>query len=294
MSRAHFPSRITALSLMAVVMLAACNSERDTATPERASQAIPSPTLVTVNGEAITQADVDFMIERTFSGAEQLFVDQQAQSKVVESLIATRAMKQVMLTELPVEELSDIEQKTKAYQEELYVKAYLVEHATPQPVSTAMVENYYKANLQEFGGGEQKSFEMLRAQNQPSESQRDAIFAAFNQAKSSNDWSQFAASNADKLSLNYTQSVMRPGLLDASLETALRGLSKGQISEVLLVKGMPHLVRVSEVQTLPAKPLASVSADIRKKLAAQQLRKAIKKASDDVIQNAEIEYRTND
>ena len=281
---------------MAVSLLVACNNAaNDSAHSQSAhSQGVDSPTLATVNDEKITQADVDFMIQRTFSGAEQFFVDEQAQRKVLESLIATRAMKQSMLAELPANELRAIELKANAYQEELYVKAYLVEHATPQPVSTAMVENYYHANQQEFGGGEVKTFEMLRAQSQPDEAQRDAILSAFNQAKSAPDWEQFSASISQSLNLTYSESIMRPGLLDSALESALQGLAKGQISQVVLVSGVPHILRVRDISTLSAKPLASVSADIRKKLAAQQLRKAIKKASDDVIQTANIKYHTND
>ena len=49
--------------------------------------------LASVNGEAITQNDIDFMIERTFSGAEQLFFDQKMQDKVLDSLIASTAMR---------------------------------------------------------------------------------------------------------------------------------------------------------------------------------------------------------
>ena len=40
-----------------------------------------------------------------------------------------------------------------------------------------------------------------------------------------------------------------------------------------------------------AKPLASVSASIRKKLAAIELKKAIKKASDDVVQKVDVQIQ---
>jgi hypothetical protein len=100
-----------------------------------------SKVLVTVNGETISQADVDFMISRTFSGSEALFLDEKMQAKVLDSLIASKAMRQSMLKALPEEDRVQIQQRAKAYEEELYVKEYLVQNATPEPVTSAMVQN---------------------------------------------------------------------------------------------------------------------------------------------------------
>jgi len=114
-------------------------------------QQAQSKALATVNGEAITQDDIDFMITRTFSGSEQLFFNDEMQAKILDSLIR----------------LSDIKNRTKAFEEELFVKEYLTEFATPEPVSSKMVQDYYQQYPEEFGGGESREFEMLATSAKP-------------------------------------------------------------------------------------------------------------------------------
>lgn len=248
-----------------------------------------SDVLATVNGEGITQADVDFMIERTFSSVDQVFFDETMQGKVLESLVASKAMQQEVIKTLSADELSTIEKKTRAYKEELFVKEYLVQNATPVPVSTRMVNDYYQSNQDEFGGGEARVFEMLAPSRKPDEPTRDAILKAVSKIKANNDWVAFAQTNT--LGLLRKSATMRPGLLEPGLERALSTLKKGQVSDVVFIKGVPHVLRVLNVKTLPAQPLSTVSAKIRKKLAGIQLKKAVKKASDDVIKRANVELK---
>lgn len=250
-----------------------------------------SKVLATVNGEAVTQNDIDFAVERMFSNADQLIVDDEVQTKVLQSLLASKAMKQVMEKELSAEELTTIQKKTDAYREELFVKEYLVNKATPMPVNTQMVEEYYQNNLTEFGGGQSKEFEMLKTTSKPTESQRDAILANIEQIKQNSNWADYAQSNSSDLGLVYFRSKMQPGLLEPQLENALNVLELNKTSDVVFVKGVPHLLKVTAIDTLPAKPLSTVSASIRKKLAAVQLKKAVKSASDAVLDNAVIEYK---
>ena len=83
--------KLTLTLLLAVLALAACkDAEVETAAPVAAETEAESlsEVLASVNGESITQDDVDFMISRTFSGSEQLFFNEEMQAKVLDSLIA--------------------------------------------------------------------------------------------------------------------------------------------------------------------------------------------------------------
>lgn len=277
-----------AFALLLMLSLAACNQA-----PSNPESSLDSPeqqdvsaVLATVNGEAITQNDVEFMINRTFSGADQLFFDDTMQGKVLDSLIASKAMKQSMASSLDADTLLDIQKRTDAFNEELFVKEYLVQHATPQPVSSAMVNDYYERYPEEFGGGESRVFEMLSTANTPNETQRDAILNAVATLKTNSDWAAYAANN--ELGLVHKKATMRPGLFNSNIENAVKLAALNSASDVVLVNGIPHLIRVLKVSTLPPKPLNEVSAQIRKKLAALQLKKAVKEASATAIANASV------
>ena len=130
------------LTLAAVLGLASCSKEgADHGSVENAS--VPEQVLATVNGEPITESDVDRMINRTISPAQQTLIDNNLRDKILDSLIASKAMKQLISKELSAEKIAQLEAMVKSYQEELYVKEYLLQYANAKPVSTQMVQNYY-------------------------------------------------------------------------------------------------------------------------------------------------------
>lgn len=276
-----------AFAVVALLTLVACSQEPSTTEPAAQDNAVDSsPVLALVNGQTITQDDVDFMIRRTFSGAEQLFFDDKMQAKVLDSLIASMAMKQKMQSSLGQDSLDDIHNRANAFKEELFVKEYLVQHATPVPVSTTMVKDYYEQYPEEFGGGESRVFEMLSTSKTPSESNRDAIIKLTQAIQDNDNWAAFGASNT--VGLNHKKATMRPGLFNASIEGTVKNTLLKQASNVIFVKGVPHFIRVLEVKALAPKPLNQVSGQIRKKLAALQLKKAVKNASATAIADADV------
>lgn len=274
--------------LVSCLLLTACEPQKENVTIE-VEQELQSDVLATVNGDAITQDDIDFMIERTFSGSEQLFFNDEMQAKVLDSLIASKAMQQKMQATLSEDRLADIKNRTRAFAEELYVKEYLTEYATPEPVSSKMVQDYYQQYPEEFGGGESRVFEMLATTSKPSEDKRDAILAASRTLKSNSNW--LAYSNNNDLDLVHKNATMQPGLFAQALERAIKTTEVGEASEIVFIKGVPHMVRVLSVKELPAQSLSRVSAQIRKKLAALQLKKAVKSASETAISEATVERK---
>jgi len=271
--------------------LASCQkqSSNDGSDPAISEQQDTSEVLAVVNGEDITEADVEFMIDRTFSNVDRMFDSAQLREKVLQSLVASKAMRQSMHKTLGSEELTEIKRKSDAYTEELYVKAYLTENATPEPVTTDMVNDYYSRNPEQFGGAEIKSIEILKAKTKLAEKQRESLLSSLPTIKQTKDWQNFA--KASELGLSYLRVKVQPGLLDSALEIAAKKLDIGKTSDVIFIKGLPNVIRAIKTETVAPKPLSSVSGSIRKKLAALQLKKAVKKASDEVIKSATVEFK---
>lgn len=270
--------------LLVMLLLVAGCSDSDTKTTSTADQ---SAVLATVNGEKISDADVAFALQRTFSNVD-LVVDQAMRDKVLDSLIAAKAMRAVMQEQLSEGEKNNINRTVNTYAEELYIKEYLLKNAHPEPVSTSMVEDYYHRNIEEFGGGESKEFELLKTQTKITEQQRDTLLSEVVALKKSTNWKQFSESNANTFGLTFFQSTIRPGLLDPQVEQLVDSLGVGQVSDVAFIGGIPHIARVTNVTSLPAQPLAQVAPQIRKKLAAVQLKKAIKTATEEVRDKVSI------
>ncbi|MFZ5601143.1 MAG: peptidyl-prolyl cis-trans isomerase [Pseudomonadota bacterium] len=246
--------------------------------------------IVRVEGNPIYAEELDFTIERTFSQADQFAMNEDARKKVLDSLVASRLMRLSLQTQMDSDEQIDIERKVNAYREELYVKAYLQEHAVPEPVTTAMVEQYYQENPEQFGGGERKQFELLVTEQKPDEAKRDKLLADLESLRSNQDWSRSAATWRQRYGLVHQRSELASGLLDAQLEKQIESLKPGETSGVILIRGIPHIVRVTGYRKVPAKPLAEVSAEIRSTLASRQLRSAIKKVAEGLVKKSKIEY----
>jgi len=242
------------------LVLTACEqsseSKDDANQQSQQSSESTADVLASVNGEAITQDDIDFMIERTFSGAEQLFFDQKMQDKVLDSLIASTAMRQQMKASLSDAELKAIADKTRAYQDELFVKEYLVQHASPTPVSTELVKQYYQDYPEEFGGGESRLFEMLLGSEKLSDQQRQELLDSASSIRTSSNWPQVAATNNQ---LEYKKATLQPGLFSRKIELEVNALTKGQTSSIIFIDGKPHVFRVLMVNTIAPKPLSEVT-----------------------------------
>ena len=265
-----------------VFALSACGEKADVADT-------PKPVvLATVNGESITQADVDFMLERMLSNQAMVQVDEVLRKKVLDSLIASRAMKLQVQSAMAPEELAQVAQSVKSYEEELFVKEYLAKNVTPEPVSLEMVQAYYDSHQQEFGAEAIRDFQLLVLRDAKDEKKRDSLLAAASSIKSMADWRQKSKELTQKYGLQFQEGRNKSGLLDKSLEQAINKLGQGETSDVIYLDDGIYLARVTQVTQTAPKPLAEVSADIRKKLAAQQLRAAVKKASEDVLTKVEV------
>lgn len=242
-----------------------------------------SKVVATVNGEIITQDDVNFLLQKLMSGVPATDADSTLQKKIVDSLIASKAMTIKVKAQLSEAELKDIEQASKNFEEELYVKAYLQKNITPEPVTGAMVKAYYEQNPEQFGAHTTQSFQILKLDASASEEVRNNLLAHVVEIKADKDWGFKKALYEKRFGLTYQEGNNLPGLLNEKLSEAISKLGEKQTSNVLALDDGLYLVRVVKVESLGPKALSLVSSSIRKTLAAKQLKTAVKKATEESL-----------
>ncbi|SIP86954.1 hypothetical protein SAMN05878282_1016 [Aquipseudomonas alcaligenes] len=251
----------------------------------------PSATLVTVDESPITRAQLELTIERTLGDSAPLFANEEVERKILDSLVSSRAMALLAERELDASEKQQLDLKAQAYREELLVRHYLQAHATPEPVSTEMVADYYKRHPEEFGGGVEKSFEIITSTAELDERLRSELIALLSGVDvQKGDWPALVESwRAAGRPLEYRQNKLRPEMLDQPLRGLVESTSAGSVAP-LYSNGQLLLVRVTAEQQLPARPLAEVSGAIREKLAPQALKKAVKELSAKAVEQVKVQY----
>jgi hypothetical protein len=249
-----------------------------------------SKILAHVNNEVITDEDLQFFINKTFTNNSLAIKNKEIKKNILASLVASKAMKIAIQEELSQDKINEIKIKTQHYQEELFIKEYLQQYAIPEPVSSEMIKNYYKGNLSQFGQVAVKTVEILKHKTKLNESERDAILTNLPVINMETNWQNYAENEGRTLGLSYVKTKFSSGLFDNNLDEVIEGMEVGEQAKIIFVQGQPYIVRVISIQTLPAKPLSSVNADIRKKLAALQLKKAVKESTENVLQQVNVVY----
>jgi hypothetical protein len=254
----------------------------------------PSATLVVVDDSAITRAQLELTIERTLGESAPLFATEEVERKILESLVSSRAMALLAERELGASERAQLDLKAQAYREELLVRHYLQTHATPEPVTTEQVVDYYNRHPDEFGGGVEKSFEIIGNSQTLDEAQRTELIALLSGPQVQDDnWQALVATwrSAGK-PLEYRQSRLKLELLEQPLRSLVEPTAVGSIAP-LYINDQLLLVRVTDEQRLPAKPLNEVSGSIREKLAPQALKQAVKSLSAKALKQVKVEYSSH-
>lgn len=285
------PAKWAVTGVLVAVLLAGCDDDSRQALQEVPVE--PSATLVTVEGSAITRAQLELATERTLGESAPLFATEDVERKILQSLVSSRAMALLAERELDGSERAQLDLKAQAYREELLVRHYLEAHATPEPVTTEMVADYYNRHPEAFGGGVERSFEIIASDQPLTEPQRAELIALLSgpQVQGKN-WEALVATwrSAGK-PLEYRHNRLKLELLEQPLRSLVEPTAVGSIAPLYTDKAL-LLVRVTAEQRLPAKPLGEVSAEIREKLAPQMLKQAVKSLSSQALQELKVEYRT--
>lgn len=275
--------------------LSACSDKKSSNAPDRnegaKSPQVQSPTVVTVEGEAITELDLELAVYRTLGPNSMFQADAKARQKILESIVMSKALALATQRSLSIEERYEIDRQTQAYRDELLAKRYLKSQVNPQPVTNEMVKAYYEANLEKYASPAKLQVEFVQAAPSMTPSQRGQVMAAMSSAQSQNDWPAWVSGQkAQGLPVTYSQNAFSSKAMASDVAQVVRQLDIGESSAVFFINKKPAIARVIKRIPGQATPLAQVTKEIRKTLAPIQLKKAIKAAAAEVMASMTIEY----
>ena len=253
--------------------------------------------LARVNGSPITKYDLEQTIRKTLGKRSAHLLDESGRQKVLESLVASRAIAQVQAPDLSPEDKAAIDKKIHAYLDELLVMRYLAEHAPPQPVTQEMVREYYESHPERFGGKTIRTYEMIASKRKLKREERDALIGVLAKPSEKTDWKKWVKTlQRQGYPVAFRQGQVAEKILQQQLRELMRPLKKGEASQLSFIKGMAYVVRIVDEKKIAPRPLSEVSAEIRRSLVPVQLRKAVKEAWEKVLKTAEVVYleRTQD
>jgi EpsD family peptidyl-prolyl cis-trans isomerase len=272
--------------------LVACTNSGDSTTETEKAVKSPadkadSPVLVLVDGSPITEQQLSQAMDRFFSNQQDLDNRDHIERQVLRSLIDSRAIASLADKEIDQWDRQRLEAKVAAYREELLVKTYLQEHATPQPVTSEMVEKYYSQHPQEFGGGTTNRFEMIQTTRELKEAERRDLIELLHGLSSRQDWQSWVEKHKD-LPVGWRSLTAKSELLKQPLKSLVNSTKAGATSD-LHIGDQLTIVRVNAKDKLPAKPLLQVSSEIRRKLAPVKIKDAIKEIKKYAQQQVKVE-----
>ncbi len=263
------------------------NSQIEEVSQKPVSKDSKDDILARVNGSTITRSELAYAMNRLLPKGMSDIQKEKLSGKVLDSLIDSRLMADLEASTMSEHEHKELETKVSAYREELLVKQYITKNITPNPVTAEKIHQYYLDHPHEFGGGTEKTFEIIEARENLDEAERKQLLIEFAGLKGVNNWANwFADTKLQKVS--YKQSTLLVELLDESLKKIVVNTKDGETSPVLNNKKI-RIVRVNQSKQLPAKPIDQVSRKIRRKLAPQALKVSIKNHLVDLKKKASIE-----
>ncbi|CAG0887846.1 unnamed protein product [Cyprideis torosa] len=277
-----------------LLTLGAC-SKNDTPTPPaEPAPAAPEVTmgwldpneelLATVNGSVIGSDDLSVYMARTIGSDYRAVSDPQIEQRVLESLVASRAIALTELAQMPLEERLLLEKRVAQFREELLVKRYLLENAKPNTISNEDIKQYYDNNPQEFAGREERRYELLTISPQDYKKDSELAIDLISRGKTSHNWSELANQEAASSTQGSTVKLQHNTLtltLDdkpslSAIDKVVASLTIGEMSRVVFEAGAPYIVRLLDIKQEPAKSLEQARSEISKRLLPASIKKSVK------------------
>jgi PPIC-type PPIASE domain len=248
--------------------------------------------LATVDGKPITEADLALALDETV-GRDRSQVSEAARRKVLESLVATRAIAIRAEKELAGSDLAEIEKQVEAYRDDQLARLYISQNAPPEPVTDAMIEAYYREHLEQFGAHPVRSYELIASERVLTGQSRAEVIAAFGRADGNADWRALAGEMRKAgHAIRHDSGQLPNSALEQPISAVIDGLQPGQTSKPFFVGGKIVLARLLQLHEATARPLAEVTPDIRRTLEKRQLEAAVQRAGARATQSVEIVHRS--
>lgn len=269
--------------LLLALALAACNKPAD-----KAQAPAPPKVLATVNGDEITQADLDFAVA-SLVGSRRIPLDAQARRRVLEGMVLNRVIAGATEKDMSADERALLDRSVEQFREQQLAKIYLARQQLVATVTEERIRSYYDEHLPQFGARQVRQFDLLTAR-----ASGDDLASALNAlqaAKSENDW-HAAADRARKkgLPVQFRNGSSQDGGLPTRLSQAIDATAANDPPQLIQAAGAAYLFRVTSATGVPAAPLSEVHGQIVSILSAQDLKQALDVASKTLLPQAKVSY----
>jgi hypothetical protein len=272
------------LSLVLLLWLcAACQ-------PSTAPDTQTDPVVARVGTEVITAAELELAVQQSLGEFAAAQLGDEGRQKVLQSLVIRKLLSQAQAKTMDAEQLQALELSVKAYREEQLTKAYLSSEVVVEPVTDAMVQAYYDANLADFGARDFANYHMLRIDVGDNAELKNKALSILEAATAQADWQKLAAQAEQQgVVVQFLTGISSEFSLLPDYKNVIDTLAPQQVSAIQDGAGRLFRIRVIDRIQTPAKPLAEVAADIRKALAPLQMKKAIQQASQQLKMHTDVE-----
>lgn len=290
---------VAALTIIAIIMLwslSGCGQQAsEEADVEPASAHVDSDStkadkvIATVNGQPVYESELTVVKNRMLGKVPEQFVNKEIEANLVRSLVRSKAMAQQMLEEIEPDQLAGIEAQTRAFRDELLIRIYVEKHGNLNSVSMDEVKNFYAENPHLFGGGVKKTIEYISVGEVRDRERKISVLSALNAARNQSDWASLAEHlKQQQFDISYKKLETNVQHLSSPLKETVKSLTAEQGAQLISETGI-YLVRVQGEQTIPARPLSEVGAEIRRSLQAKAFRNTVETLSDEVMANTNVQ-----
>ncbi len=248
------------------------------------------PVLVKVGESVIRQSQFDAMMER-LSLATNGVKNELLEEKVLQGLVRTRTLALNASQQMSNDEKLSLEAKVQAYKDELLAQIYIQKNITPEPVSTAMVNEYYQKHLDDYSTPGKIRFETISTTSTNlDDDSLGSVLDVLSKAKNNDDWKNYTATLRQKnLPVEYKSALMLPSSISKVLRARVDGLETGKVSDIITDENI-YVIKLINREPDSVKPVYAVSNDIRKKLAPLKLKEQLTLHIDRAQQSLEIEF----
>lgn len=250
-----------------------------------------SPVLASVNGAPIYKSELDANVISMFGAEQASALGEMERKNVLESMVMSMLIHQQAEKELPEDVLHRADVQADIYREKILVNHYLKTVIKPAIIPDAVVSEYYKKHLDEFGGGKVKQYNVLTTSKPLSSNERDELLSDF----SGMDKQQVLTRIYETLKKKGFDVLMLKGILDNEsmdkrLYQIIDRLEMNENSNITFIDNKPYIARVTHIKNNNARPLSEVASQIREKLKSVYLKEHIKTKTDKLKEKADIKY----
>jgi hypothetical protein len=247
------------------------------------------PVLAKVGASLIHQSQFDVMMDKISPG-NRAQDNKPLRDKILQGLVRTRVLAITAEQQMSKDDIMILDARVLAYRDELLAQNYIQKNIVPEPVTPAMVNQYYEEHLDDYSVPGRVGFEYLATTvDKLDDDILGLVVEAFSKTKNIRNWKEHADNlKRQNMPVEYKSALMLPTSIDLKLRDQISRLQIGAASDIIYGDKI-YVVRLLHREADQVKPVYAVSVEIRKKLAPVKLKQQLTLHIDQAQKNLLVE-----